>query len=120
MQKTNLKLAPYFDDFDSSKNYQKILFNSGDLYKPRELTQLQTQLQNQIEKFANHTFKDGSVVIPGQVGFDLEYHAVLVQNLVNGLEVESYRESLVGTTLKGQNSEVEARCCKYYFCINFW
>ena len=76
--------------------------------QPRELTQLQTQLQNQIEKFANHTFKDGSVVIPGQVGFDLEYHAVLVQNLVNGLEVESYRESLVGTTLKGQNSEVEA------------
>lgn len=108
MQKTNLKLAPYFDDFDSSKNYQKILFKPGRPVQARELTQLQTQLQNQIEKFANHTFKDGSVVIPGQVGFDLEYHAVLVQNLVNGLEVESYRESLVGTTLKGQNSEVEA------------
>lgn len=108
MQKTNLKLAPYFDDFDSSKNYQKILFKPGRPVQARELTQLQTQLQNQIEKFANHTFKDGSVVIPGQVGYDLEYHAVLVQNLVNGLEVESYRESLVGTTLKGQNSEVEA------------
>ena len=81
---------------------------TGRPVQARELTQLQTQLQNQIEKFANHTFKDGSVVIPGQVGFDLEYHAVLVQNLVNGLEVESYRESLVGTTLKGQNSEVEA------------
>ncbi len=108
MQKTNLKLAPYFDDFDSSKNYQKILFKPGRPVQTRELTQLQTQLQNQIEKFANHTFKDGSVVIPGQVGYDLEYHAVLVQNLVTGIEVESYREALVGTTLRGQNSEVEA------------
>jgi hypothetical protein len=108
MQKTNLKLAPYFDDFDSSKNYQKILFKPGRPVQARELTQLQTQLQNQIENFANHTFKDGSVVIPGQVGYDLEYHAVLVQNLVNGIEVESYREALVGTTLRGQNSEVEA------------
>ena len=99
MQKTNLKLAPYFDDFDKSKNYQKILFKPGLPVQSRELTQLQTQLQNQIEQFGNHTFKDGSVVIPGQVGYDLDYPIVLVQNLVNGVEVESYRTTLVGKTL---------------------
>ena len=68
---------------------------------------MQTQLQNQIEQFGNHTFKDGSVVIPGQVGYDLEYPAVLVQNLVNGVEVESYRTTLVGKTLVGSESGVE-------------
>ena len=107
MQKTNLKLAPYFDDFDKSKNYQKILFKPGLPVQSRELTQMQTQLQNQIEQFGNHTFKDGSVVIPGQVGYDLEYPAVLVQNLVNGVEVESYRTTLVGKTLVGSESGVE-------------
>lgn len=107
MQKTNLKLAPYFDDFDKSKNYQKILFKPGLPVQTRELTQLQTQLQNQIEQFGNHTFKDGSVVIPGQIGYDLEYSAVLVQNLVNGIEVESYRTTLVGKTLVGSESGVE-------------
>ena len=107
MQKTNLKLAPYFDDFDKSKNYQKILFKPGLPVQSRELTQLQTQLQNQIEQFGNHTFKDGSVVIPGQIGYDLDYPAVLVQNLVNGVEVESYRETLIGKTLVGSESGVE-------------
>jgi len=107
MQKTNLKLAPYFDDFDKSKNYHKILFKPGLPVQARELTQVQSALQNQIEEFGNHIFKDGSVVIPGQVGYDLEYHAVLVQNLVNGIEVETYRASLVGKTLVGQISGVE-------------
>tara|TARA_S200000501_G_scaffold96358_2_gene89644 strand:- start:2806 stop:8949 length:6144 start_codon:yes stop_codon:yes gene_type:complete len=108
MQKTNLQLAPYFDDFDSSKNYQKILFKPGYPVQARELTQLQTQLQNQIEKFGNHTFKDGSVVIPGQIGYDLQYDAVLVQNLIGGVEVEATRTSLVGKTLKGSTTGVEA------------
>jgi len=108
MQKTNLKLAPYFDDFDSTKNYQKILFKPGYPVQARELTQLQTQLQNQIEKFGNHTFKDGSVVIPGQIGYDLQYDAVLVQNLIGGLEVEATRSTLVGKTIKGSTTGVEA------------
>ena len=108
MQKTNLQLAPYFDDFDSSKNYQKILFKPGYPVQARELTQLQTQLQNQIEKFGNHTFKDGSVVIPGQIGYDLQYDAVLVQNLITGLEVEATRSSLVGKIIKGSTTGVEA------------
>ena len=108
MQKTNLKLAPYFDDFDSTKNYQKILFKPGYPVQARELTQLQTQLQNQIEQFGNHSFKDGSVVIPGQIGYDLQYDAVLVQNLIGGLEVEATRTALVGKTIKGSTTGVEA------------
>ena len=31
----------------------------------RELTQLQSILQNQIEKFGTHMFKEGAMVIPG-------------------------------------------------------
>ena len=53
---------PYYDDFDETKNYQKILFRPGYSVQARELSQLQTMLQNQIERFGNHVFKDGSKV----------------------------------------------------------
>ena len=66
-QETNLNVSPYFDDFDSNKNYYKVLFKPGYPVQARELTTLQSILQNQIEKFGNHIFKEGSVVIPGQI-----------------------------------------------------
>jgi len=55
-------IEPYYDDFDKTKNYQKILFRPGYSVQARELTQLQTILQNQVERFGNHIFKDGSKV----------------------------------------------------------
>ncbi len=62
---------PYFDDFDESKNFHKILFKPGVSVQARELTQLQTILQDQIKKFGNHIFRHGSVVIPGNSLSDL-------------------------------------------------
>jgi hypothetical protein len=69
-QNTNLNIFPYYDDFDSSKNYYKVLFNPGKNIQAREITTLQSILQNQIEKFGKHFFKEGSVVIPGQIAYD--------------------------------------------------
>lgn len=54
---------PYYDDFDESKNYLKILFKPGYAVQARELTQLQTSLQSQIERFGNHVFKNGTPVL---------------------------------------------------------
>jgi len=56
----NLAAAPYYDDFDSTKNFYRILFKPGVPVQARELTQLQSILQDQIKKFANHVFVDGS------------------------------------------------------------
>ncbi len=109
MQELKLNLEPYFDDFDKNKNYYKVLFKPGTPLQSRELTTLQSILQNQIERFGQHVFKDGSVVIPGQVGYDLQYNAVLIQPLVSGLEVENFREELVGKTLRGISSNVKAK-----------
>lgn len=60
----NTNINPYYDDFDESKNYHQILFKPGFAVQARELTQLQTIIQDQIQKFGNHIFKHGSVVIP--------------------------------------------------------
>jgi len=109
MQDTNLKVSPYFDDFDRSKNYHRVLFKPGNSVQTRELNTLQSILQNQVERFGQHMFKDGSVVIPGNVGYNLQYDAVLVQNLINGLPVENIRENLVGKVVTGLSSGVKAQ-----------
>ena len=54
---------PYYDDFDKTKNYLKILFKPGFAVQARELTQLQTALQTQIERFGDHIFKNGTPVL---------------------------------------------------------
>ena len=109
MQELKLNLEPYFDYFDKNKNYQRVLFKPGTPIQSRELTTLQSILQNQIERFGQHVFKDGAVVIPGQVGYDLQYSAVLIQPLISGIEVENLREDLVGKTLRGVSSNVKAK-----------
>jgi len=108
MQDTNLKISPYFDDFDRSKNYQKILFKPGYSVQTRELNSMQSTLQNQIERFGQHVFKEGSVVIPGNVSYNLSFKAVLVQGLINGISVENYRTNLKGKVLTGASSGVQA------------
>lgn len=67
---TNLNIAPYYDDFDKSKNFQQILFKPGYPVQARELTQAQSILKNQIAQFGSHIFTQGSVVIPGNSNSD--------------------------------------------------
>ena len=56
-QITDLNVAPYYDDFDKDDNFHRVLFRPGFAIQARELTQLQSIMQNQIERFA-HGFKD--------------------------------------------------------------
>jgi hypothetical protein len=60
--KTDLSVAPYYDDYEDNKNFHRILFKPRVAVQARELTQLQTILQRQISRFGTHIFKDGSVV----------------------------------------------------------
>lgn len=108
MQNTNLNTAPYFDDFNRDKNFYKVLFRPGYPVQARELTTLQSILQNQIENFGKSIFKDGSMVIPGQIGYDLKYYSVKINPVFAGIPVESFRESLKGLTITGLTSGVTA------------
>ena len=114
-QKTNLNIPPYNDDFDSAKNFQKVLFRPGFPVQARELTTLQSILQNQVEQFGSHFFKDGQAVIPGQMSYDLQAHAVLLQSSFLGSPVEEYREQLTEMELYGIKSGVT---CKVLFSIS--
>jgi hypothetical protein len=107
-QNTNLNVSPYFDDFDDKKSYQRVLFKPGTPIQARELTTLQSILQNQVEKFGKHFFKEGSMVIPGQIGYDSEYSYVQIDDTHLGIPVSTYIDKFVGKSIKGETSGVTA------------
>jgi hypothetical protein len=78
---TTFNTDPYYDDFDDTKNYHRILFRPGFAVQARELTQLQTILQDQISKFGQHVFKDGSRVLDGQIFIDNTSKSVKLNTL---------------------------------------
>jgi len=63
---TNFNFNPYYDDYNEDKKFLKILFKPGYSVQARELTQLQSILQKQIERFGNNIFFNGVAVLDGQ------------------------------------------------------
>ena len=107
-QKTNLNVSPYYDDFDSEKNFYKVLFNPGRPVQSRELTTFQSILQNQIESFGSHIFKEGSMVIPGNIGYDGQYYSVKLNPTNLGVDISVYIDYFVGKKITGQSSGTTA------------
>ena len=105
-QKTNLNISPYYDDFNKEDKFYKVLFKPGFPVQARELTQSQSILQNQIESFGSHIFKDGSMVIPGNINYDNQYYSVRILDTHLGIPVTLYLEQLIGLKLKGQTSGI--------------
>ena len=103
-QSTNLNKAPYFDDFDPNNNFYRVLFRPGYSIQSRELTTLQSILQNQIENLAKANFKQGSVVVPGEIIVDRQYSYVKVSSFTNNLAITDY----IGKKMTGNSSGVVA------------
>lgn len=108
-QELNLNVSPYFDDFDSNKNYHRVLFKPGLPVQARELTTLQSTLQNQIEKFGNHLFKEGSLVIPGRLTYSQLMHAVDIRREYLGVDLYEYDYKLINRVVRGSSSNVKAK-----------
>ena len=107
-QNTNLNVAPYFDDYDASDDFYRVLFKPGFPVQARELTTLQSILQNQIERFGKHFFKEGAKVIPGNTGYNRICYGVQINNNYQGVPVSAYADQLVGNKITGQRSGVTA------------
>lgn len=91
---------PYYDDYQDSKKFLKMLFKPGYALQARELTQVQTLLQKQISRFANHVFKDGSPVVDGQLGIvECQFIRVEKTITVNGQVIDIVPSQFVGKTI---------------------
>ena len=84
VQKTDLNVSPYYDDFDETDNFHRTLFRPGFAIQARELTQLQSVLQNQIEKHGSHIFQEGTVVIPGAINLNTNYYSLKLATTFGG------------------------------------
>jgi hypothetical protein len=68
-------ISPYYDDFDPTKNYNRILFKPGVPVQARELTQIQSLLQNQIKSTGDYLFTDGSRASSSPVAITINKNA---------------------------------------------
>ena len=118
--------APYYDDYftvDSNgktvetKNYHRILFRPGYSVQARELTQLQTSLQAQIDRHGQYAFKHGSRVVGGKVTVNTEYDFIKIDSsfthsVGGSLNSDTYLTQFVGRTITGANNsgnEIKAK-----------
>ena len=91
---TDTSVSPYFDDYSEQKDFYKILFRPGVAVQARELNQLQSILQNQIERFGNNIFKQGTIID----GCDITFHSALkyvkirdIETNANAVDVNRYK-----------------------------
>ena len=106
---TDFNLSPYYDDFNETKKFHRVLFRPAFAVQGRELTQSQSILQNQIERLSDHVFEQGAMVIPGDIGYDLNYYAVKLTSFTDSASVGITLSNFVGLTLTGASSGVQAR-----------
>ena len=109
-------IDPYYDDFQQNalnNNYMRILFKPGKAVQARELTQIQSILQNQIKQFGDHVFQDGSPVIGGNTSLDNKVkYLKLLQTFNNtDIEVENFADRFIRNT----DGTIQAKVLATYY-----
>jgi len=100
----NTFASTYNDDWSEGKGYHKVLFNGGRALQARELNEMQSIIQAEIQRLGNNLFKSGAIVNPGGVSVNNSYEYVRL-NATGGALSNSH----VGTTITGQTSGVVGR-----------
>ena len=110
-QITDLNVSPYYDDFDKNDNFQKVLFRPGFAVQARELTTLQSILQDQISSQGRFIFKEGSQVIPGQASFSRSYFSLQLASTFGGEDIilNQFFNETSPVTITGSTSGVKAQ-----------
>jgi len=100
--KTDFNVSPYYDDFSEAKKFHRVMYRPAFAVQARELTTQQSIIQNQLERFGDHVFKHGAMVIPGEINFDPHFEAVKLTSFTGTLS------NFTETTVTGGTSGVVA------------
>ena len=104
----NLNIAPYFDDFNIEKQFYKILFKPAYAIQARELTQLQTILQNQVEQFGDNIYQEGSIV-KGCNFTNLNSLEFVKLTDKTGFDPETFIPSVADEVILGTTTSIETK-----------
>ena len=86
---TNFNADPYYDDYNADNAYYRILFRPGFAVQAREVTQLQTILQKQVERHGSHTFQDGSIVLGCELNYDNNLKTIQLETAFSGENIST-------------------------------
>ena len=103
----DFNVDPYYDDFDSAKNYHRILFKPGFSVQARELTQSQTILQNQITNFADAIFTQNTPVSGGKVTVNQNVYYIKLNTTIGGSAISA--ANFTNGTVRNSDSSVVAK-----------
>ena len=107
----NLNQSPYFDDYDETKDFHQVLYKPAVAVQARELSQEQTILRNQLKRFGDHIFANGSRVSGGEIHLDKQYSFVKLQTIYNAVDITPSLFS--GKTIIGSTSGTKAVVVNY-------
>ena len=105
----NLNASPYYDDFNDDKRFHRVLFKPGVAVQARELTQVQSILQDQFQKGFGFLIQEGAVVT-GCAETVTQIDWIKVQDTdasaatINNTDLASY----VGQIVYGATSQLRA------------
>ena len=114
----NFNIEPYWDDFEAANgalenNYMRILFRPGKAVQARELTQIQSIIQNQLKQFGNHIFQDGSPVTGGHLTIDTSVTYLKLDKQFGGNDIDV--EDFINLTVyNNQVPKTRARVIQTY------
>lgn len=97
--------STYKDDFIEGDNYHRVLFNSGKALQARELTQLQTIIQEEITRMGSNLFVEGGVV--NGSGYTVNKRFEFIKLATNQLPVDE--NTLVGVEFTETGTNVKFR-----------
>ena len=104
----NFNAEPYYDDYDDTKGFYRILFRPGYAVQARELTQLQTNIQKQLGRFGEHIFREGSIVLGGAFDPETDINYVKISTIdvstITGADISYFS----GKVIVGAGSGVKA------------
>ena len=105
---TNLSVSPYFDQHDVDSDYYRILFKPSTAVQTRELNELQTILQSQIEKFGDVILKTGTLLDGCQASFNTALPFVKIKDTTAAgaaVDLSTY----IGLFARGDNANTKSR-----------
>lgn len=124
----NTPQAPYYDDFDPRKAFLKILFKPGISVQVRELEQLQSMFQEQVQTLADQLFTNGSVISGGKFNFKDSVDYVKLYTTYNnnnfvytqwaGRSIYGLTSNIVARVFNGWNQSLEAPSSLYINYLN--
>ena len=97
--------------FQIAKSFIEYCLDLAFAVQARELTQLQSILQNQVERHGQNVFKEGTVIVPGQLSVSDNYTSIQLASQFGGEDVvvAQYLNTTTPVTITGATSGVKAK-----------